>query len=278
MTAPFSDLPLIRGERLEIRPGRHLSVTLHRGTTRPDTVVFFCHGAGGNQDQWRYQWQTLKAEGYSLVAWDLLGHGASAKPRRAAAYASSEHVADYLAILERYASVHNLLVAHSYGTGLTLNALLAKPPVTVDAVLLLGTQLHRPGKAGGLLRLPAWILEWLRPVLAKGFRQAAWHSTADPALVAYEEKLTERNPLHMFKALMKHVQWPDAEAVRYLSLPISVLAGETDGLTPAVAGEALARQLPNADFEVLKACGHQLMLEKPEAVLAAFHRLHERVW
>ncbi|KAF1030777.1 MAG: Epoxide hydrolase B [Pseudomonas sp.] len=276
MTAPFSDLPLIRGERLEIRPGRHLSVTVHRATTQPDTVVFFCHGAGGNQDQWRHQWQALKAEGYSLVAWDLLGHGASDKPRKAAAYASPEHVADYLALLKRYASVHNLLVAHSYGTGLTLNALLAKPPVTVDAVLLLGTQLHRPGKAGGLLRLPAWVLEWLRPVLAKGFRQAAWHTTADPALVAYEEKLTERNPLHMFKALMKYAQWPDAAAIPSLTLPVSVLAGETDGLTPARAGEALAGALPNADFQVLAQCGHQLMLEKPQAVLAAFYRLRDR--
>lgn len=276
MTALFADLPVIRGERLEIRPGRHLSVTHHRGTTQADTVVFFCHGAGGNQDQWRHLWQALKSEGYSLVAWDLLGHGASAKPRQPQAYAWNEYVADYLAILGRYARVHHLIVAHSFGTGLTLSALLAKPPIPIDAALLLGTQLHRPGRVGGLMRLPAWVLEWLRPVLAKGFRQLAWHPTADPALVAYEETVTQHNPLHMFKALMKHAQWPDAEAVPSLILPVSVLAGDSDGLTPASAGQALARHLPNADFQVLERCGHQLMLEKPDEVLAGFYRLRGR--
>ncbi|MGU9820761.1 alpha/beta fold hydrolase [Pseudomonas sp. LF090] len=271
MSANLSQLPVVRGEAVEIRRGRSLSIAHHRGTPESATVVFFCHGAGGNKDQWRLQWQALKAEGYSLVAWDLLGHGDSAKPRKAAAYAWSELVADYLAILQRYGGARNVIVAHSFGTGLSLSTLLAKPAVPVDAALLLGTQLHRPVTGGGLMALPAWLLEWLRPVLAKGFRERAWHATADPALVAYEEKLTERNRLSMFKALMKHAQWPDAEQVRSLLLPVSVLAGDSDGLTPASGGQALAAQLPNAVFQVLENCGHQLMLEKPQAVLAGFH-------
>lgn len=271
MSANVSQLPVVRGEAVEIRRGRSLSIAHHRGTPETATVVFFCHGAGGNKDQWRLQWQALKAEGYSLVAWDLLGHGDSAKPRKAAAYAWSELVADYLAILQRYGGARNVIVAHSFGTGLSLSTLLAKPAVPVDAALLLGTQLHRPVTGGGLMALPAWLLEWLRPVLAKGFRERAWHATADPALVAYEEKLTERNRLSMFKALMKHAQWPDAEQVRSLLLPVSVLAGDSDGLTPASGGQALAAQLPNAVFQVLENCGHQLMLEKPQAVLAGFH-------
>ena len=271
MSANLSQLPVVRGEAVEIRRGRSLSIAHHRGTPETATVVFFCHGAGGNKDQWRLQWQALKAEGYSLVAWDLLGHGDSAKPRKAAAYAWSELVADYLAILQRYGGARNVIVAHSFGTGLSLSTLLAKPAVPVDAALLLGTQLHRPVTGGGLMALPAWLLEWLRPVLAKGFRERAWHATADPALVAYEEKLTERNRLSMFKALMKHAQWPDAEQVRSLLLPVSVLAGDSDGLTPASGGQALAAQLPNAVFQVLENCGHQLMLEKPQAVLAGFH-------
>lgn len=271
MSANVSQLPVVRGEAVEIRRGRSLSIAHHRGTPESATVVFFCHGAGGNKDQWRLQWQALKAEGYSLVAWDLLGHGDSAKPRKAAAYAWSELLADYLAILQRYGGARNVIVAHSFGTGLSLSTLLAKPAVPVDAALLLGTQLHRPVTGGGLMALPAWLLEWLRPVLAKGFRERAWHATADPALVAYEEKLTERNRLSMFKALMKHAQWPDAEQVRSLLLPVSVLAGDSDGLTPASGGQALAAQLPNAVFQVLENCGHQLMLEKPQAVLAGFH-------
>lgn len=273
MSAQFTDLPIVRGQPVAIRPHRTLSIAHHPGTTQPDTVVFFCHGAGGNKDQWRLQWQALKAEGYSLVAWDLMGHGDSARPRDDQAYAWPELVADYLAILQRYAGARNLLVAHSFGTGLSLSVLLAKPTVTINAALLLGTQLHRPAVSGGLMALPAWILEWLRPVLAKGFRERAWHATADPALVVYEEKLTERNRLHMFKALTKNAEWPDADLIPTLVLPVSVLAGDSDGLTPASGGQDLAGQLPDADFQVLEACGHQLMLEKPDAVLKAFNKL-----
>ncbi|PRA33876.1 alpha/beta fold hydrolase [Pseudomonas poae] len=273
MSESFTELPLVRGTPLDIRPNRSLSIAHHLGTTHPDTVVFFCHGAGGNKDQWRPQWQALKAEGYSLVAWDLMGHGDSARPREDQAYGWSELVADYLAILQRYAGQRNLIVAHSFGTGLSLSALLARPTVTIDAALLLGTQLYRPQVSGGLMSLPAWVLEWLRPRLAKGFRARAWHVSADPALVAYEEKLTERNRLHMFKALTKNAEWPDAELIPNLVLPVSVLAGDSDGLTPASGGQALAGQLPNADFQVLEACGHQLMLEKPDAVLKAFNKL-----
>ncbi len=276
MSTPFSDLPVVRGQPLDIRPNRTLSIAHHAGTTQPDTVVFFCHGAGGNKDQWRPQWQALKAQGYSLVAWDLLGHGDSARPRDDQAYAFPELVADYLAILQRYAGTRNLIVAHSFGTGLSLSALLARPPVKIDAALLLGTQLYRPQVSGGLMALPAWILEWLRPLLAKGFRERAWHASAAPALVAYEEKLTERNRLHMFKALTKNAQWPDAAQIPSLTLPVSVLAGDSDGLTPASGGKALAEHLPDADFQVLEACGHQLMLEKPEAVLKAFNKLLAR--
>lgn len=74
--------PIIVGTAVEIRPGRVLDVAVHVGRQADAPVVFFCHGAGGNKDQWRIQWQTLANEGYSLVAWDLYGHGDSPEPER----------------------------------------------------------------------------------------------------------------------------------------------------------------------------------------------------
>lgn len=268
--ADYSNLPRVRGELLEVRPGRHLSVAHQAGG---DTVVFFGHGGGGNKDQWRELWRDLGEQGHTLVAWDLLGHGASDKPRNPQAYAWDELVADGLEILRRYGGERNIIVAHSFGTGLALSALLSGASIKVDAALLLGSQLHRPLKRKGLLNLPAWVLELLRPRLSRGFRELAWHPEADPSLVAYEEGLTQNNPLYVFKALVSHAQWPDAAALAGLKVPVSVLAGDRDGLTPASGGEALAQQLPLADFQVLERCGHQLMLEKPVEVLEAFNRL-----
>lgn len=267
----------VRGETLEIRPGRMIDVAVQPGTDPAAPTLFFAHGGGGNKDQWREQWQAFAAQGYRLVAWDMLGHGRSEKPRQPSAYAWAELVADYLEVFRRYRGQRNVLVAHSLGTGLSLSALLRLEAegAEVDAALLLGSQLHRP-QAGGLFALPAWVLEILRPALAKGFRSRAWHPSADVALINYEEGLTRTNPLYVFKALAGQAEWPEADALAKLTLPIYILAGDSDGLTPAVGGEALYRHLPNARFTVLEECGHQLMLEKPLAVNAALAALLER--
>lgn len=268
----------VRGEPVEIRPGRFIDLAVQPGTDPALPTLFFAHGGGGNKDQWREQWKAFAAQGYRLVAWDMLGHGRSAKPRLALAYAWGELVADYLEVFRRYRGQHNVLVAHSFGTGLSVSALLRlrAEGVDVEAALLLGTQLHRPA-AGGLFALPAWVLEILRPVLSKGFRSRAWHSSADLALIDYEEGLTRSNPLYVFKALAGQADWPEADALAKLSLPVHILAGDSDGLTPAVGGEALYRHLPNARFTVLEDCGHQLMLEKPLAVNAALAALLEGI-
>ncbi|WP_400638471.1 alpha/beta fold hydrolase [Pseudomonas aeruginosa] len=274
-------LPRVRGDSLEIRPGRRISLAHSRGHSHPRIVVFFAHGGGGNKDQWREQWRALEEEGYSLVAWDLLGHGASDKPRRAADYAWDELVADQVEVLRRFAGERNVLAAHSFGTGLSLSSLLRLQAdgqgALVDAALLLGTQLQRPLPGGGLLSLPSWLLEWFRPVLSRGFRQRAWHTDADPALIDYEEALTRNNRLDVFKALVSQATWLPEDELDRLRLPVRILAGDSDGLTPAERGRALHERLVDSQFEVLERCGHQLMLERPEVVNRHLRELLGRI-
>lgn len=267
------------GTPVEVRPGRILSLAHHRPAAgaRADTVLFFAHGGGGNKNQWRQQWRAFAEAGHTLVAWDFLGHGDSPRPDpRLGGYHGDQTLADYLAIVERYRGRRNLLVAHSLGTGSTLAVLawLASRGRLheVDAALLLGTQLARPLRRRPSI-LPAWALEWLKPLFARRFQRLAWHPEADPALVAYEARLASRNRMAIFQALLRDAPWPGAAALAQLDLPIAVLSGDADGLTPAAGGQALAEALPRAHHRVLRACGHQLMLERPLEVTQALHGL-----
>lgn len=96
--------------------------------------------------------------------------------------------------------------------------------------------------------------------------ERAWHADADPELVDYEERLTRHNRLDVFKALVSQASWlPEGELERLL-LPVRIVSGDSDGLTPAERALALHERLPNSHFEVLENCGHQLMQEKPQAI------------
>lgn len=56
---------------------------------------------------------------------------------------------------------------------------------------------------------------------------------------------------------------PDADRLAAVTMPILLLTGTRDLLTPPKAGAALAKQLPHARFVTVPDCGHALMQEAP---------------
>lgn len=271
--------PELGGTVLEVRPGRRLHVATR--LAGHDTTIFFVHGAGGNKEQWRFQWRDLSGSPVNLVAWDAVGHGASRQPRDPAAYDGAELVADAAAIVARYRTRRTILVAHSYGARVAI-ALLLQTAGTADGLVLLGPAplggLGPRRLFGGLLgRLPLPLLELARPLLARSFRKRAWHPDADPKLVRAEQRATRRNRLFMMQALMSRAPIVDADRLHALCLPVTVLAGEEDGLVPPRAVAAVAGLLPRATLRILPRCGHQIMLEQPEETNRALRSMIEVV-
>jgi len=267
------------GEETTLRDGRR--VRLYRsGNGQSDTAIFFCHGAGGRSEQWRLLWPLLSGADARLIAWDMPGHGRSPIIRHASAYAGSAMADDFIELIERFGTRRNLVVAHSYGAKLTL-AMLQKlhgqgREKLIARAVLLGSPSPQPTVVATLLRLPAWILGLFRRKLERGFRAAAWHESADPELVEYEERKSRRNSLRVFKALALQGPELDVPALARLDLPVLLLTGESDGLTPVRAAQSVEKALPRAKLHVVARCGHQVMLEQPEATaerLAAFFDL-----
>ena len=270
MASGVTAVETVTGELVEIRPGRRISLAVAEGS---GATVFLCHGGGGNKDQWRNQWKALTAAGVRVVAWDNVGHGSSPQPAVRALYRGEEFVADLAELVARYGQGKIVLAGHSYGTRQILS-LLALYARTRELGRISSAVLYAPPPAGGSLGvgpiawLPPLILEWLRPTLSRRFRDLAWHPDTDPALIDYEESLTRRNSLYMTQALLTQAVQVSDEDLARLDLPIAILAGAQDQLTPPAFAERLAASLPQATLEIVERSGHQIMLEQPERATA----------
>lgn len=58
------------------------------------------------------------------------------------------------------------------------------------------------------------------------------------------------------------------ERAAALTLPCLIMNGANDSMTTAKAAKALAQSVPYAQLTLLSDCGHALMSEQPDAVLA----------
>lgn len=261
-----------QAQTVVLSSARTVSLTVHHGTAGADTTVLLVHGAGGHQDQWRALWAPLVNTEARVVAFDFPGHGYSPKPREASTYRGEALRDDLIAVLDRFPARRHILVAHSYGVRLSLAALLHMQAQgqrhTVEQLVLLGPQApDQPFQPGPLARVPAWVLALMRGRLSRQFRAAAWGANADPRMVDQETRLTDRNPMHVVKALFTQgMPPPGAVALGALTLPAQVLAGAEDRVTPPEGARALAVALPQGRLTVLPGCGHQIMLEQPQAV------------
>ncbi|MFT2015786.1 alpha/beta fold hydrolase [Streptomyces sp. 796.1] len=97
----------------------------------------------------------------------------------------------------------------------------------------------------------------------------------DPGVARFAERLIEATPVDVvaefYPAFAEHDK---TEALPvFAGLPVLVLAGERDLITPSEHSEAIAEFLPEAHLEIVPDAGHLVMLEHPETVNAALCRL-----
>ncbi|NJP49313.1 alpha/beta fold hydrolase [Streptomyces sp. SBST2-5] len=270
------------------------------GRTSPAPVtVVFSHGYCLNQDSWHFQRAALRGV-VRTVHWDQRSHGRSA--RGAAQLERGEPVTieqlgrDLKAVIDAAAPEGPLvLVGHSMG-GMTVMALADQYPELVRdrvvGVALVGTSSGRLGEVN--FGLPVAGVNAVRRVLPgvlkalgqraelveKGRRATAdlfagiikRYSFAsrdvDPAIARFAERMIESTPIDVvaeyYPAFNDHDK---TEALAHFAgLPVLVLAGVQDLVTPSEHSEAIADALPDAELVLVPDAGHLVMLEQPEVV------------
>jgi len=286
---------------LRCRDGHCVHVRVDGPEDAPVTVVLL-HGWTLNLETWRYQVRDLRARlgtQVRVVRYDHRGHGRSA-PAADGCTTLDLLGSDLLEVIEEVAPSGPLVLAgHSMG-GMTIMALAEQHPAVfaerVAGVVLVSTSGGGLGRVTlGLPRAQGERLRQALPLLlaARARRLGRRRRTAAPALESLVvrrylfghpmrvcdhrltvDALVATPPTSMsgfFTDLMRHHRFEALAALE--RVPVHVLVGESDRLTPRSHARRLADAMPWAELTELPAAGHMLPLERDRAVSEALESM-----
>ena len=226
-------------------------------------------------------------DSYRIITWDYRGLYESESPSSDTAFRMDDHVLDLATILDHFEIQKAVFIGWSMGVQLNFEF----------------TRFH-PGRVGGLIAINGTFgspfstalntraMEILAPALLLGLRKTApMLRGTQPILqqVARVAPLVKKLGLvgpevddEMTKTLVQGVLSLDfaaysrifqglgahdaADALPNVRLPVLVIAGSKDFLTPPRCSEAMVRLLPEARLEILEGVSHFAPIEVPKKI------------
>jgi pimeloyl-ACP methyl ester carboxylesterase len=248
-------------------------------------VVVLVHGMAGSSASWAHVMPAL-ARRFTVLAPDLLGHGASAKPR--GEYSLGAHANLLRDLLTALGHERATLVGQSFGGGVSLQLAYQFPERCERLVLVSSGGLGR--EVGLLLRgLSVPGAEHVFPLLCSpalrdaGNRLATWlGGVGFRAAPVIEEvwrsygSLAERDARLAFFRTLRAVVDPGGQTVSaadrlYLAsrVPTMIMWGAEDSLIPVSHAFAAHEAIPGSRLEIFDNAGHFLHCEAPERFVEA---------
>ncbi|MFN8503835.1 2-succinyl-6-hydroxy-2,4-cyclohexadiene-1-carboxylate synthase [Kouleothrix sp.] len=244
------------------------------GEGRP---LLMLHGFTGSSATWRPLVGRL-GPGIRSIAVDLIGHGKSSAPARAARYSMARCVADLLALLDKLNIARATVLGYSMGGRVALQ-LAAAAPQRVEALVL---ESASPGLASADERaaraaaddaladtieregLAAFVDYWEQlPLWAS---QAALPPEARARLRAQRLRNNPRGLANSLRGMGAGRQTSLWEQLGALGMPALLLAGALDGKYSAIA-RRMAGAMPRARLAIVPDAGHAIHLEQPDVFI-----------
>jgi pimeloyl-ACP methyl ester carboxylesterase len=305
---PFGDQPFDSELTVTAADGTdlHVEVVEPAEPSGKPTIVFV-HGLALDMGTFYFQRKLFAERGnHRLVFYDQPGHGRSGRLR------SGDY--DIAALGKSLAAVldatvpqgHIILVGHSMGgmtimafaehypqwfgdrvTGVVLmstsaglfdKAKMALPTLVARASApffpLWGKAAHLGGNAIDRARVASSDLAWLL-TRRYGFGEAK----PSPSLVTFVESMNSKTSVETLtkylQTIYQHNRYPALSALS--GVPVLVMVGTRDYLTPVTHSEEILRYLPAAELVKIDNTGHVAMLEKSDEVNAALLPFVERI-
>jgi pimeloyl-ACP methyl ester carboxylesterase len=243
-------------------------------------AVLFIHGLLGSHRNWAHLIDALEAD-HRVLAPDLFGHGASAKPM--GDYSLGAHAATLRDLLDRLGIDRVTLVGHSLGGGIAMQFCYLFPERVERLVLVSSGGLGR--SVSPLLRsatLPG--AEWVLPLLASGWvrrraeavgrtlARVGWRPSSD-VTEAWNgfTSLSDADSRRAFLATTRSVIDPGGQTVTAhdhlpmaIEIPTLVVWGTRDHIIPTWHATTAHQAIAGSRVELFEGAGHFPHLDEPE--------------
>lgn len=230
-------------------------------------------GAG----MWEPQMRAIP-RGWRYITPDLRGFGGTTDPGETS-LSLDDYAQDVIDLLGEMGIAHAVIGGCSMG-GYTTFAVLRRAPGLAEGVLLADTRAGADSSEGRANR---------RAMLALVDREGASGVARDmmPKLLGETTRandssiestvrrlIKQQSPEAIRGAIIRMMERPDSmPLLAGLEVPVAVIVGEEDALTPVEESRKIAEAIPGARLDVIPGAGHLSNLEQPErfnAVLGAF--------
>jgi pimeloyl-ACP methyl ester carboxylesterase len=254
----YFDESLYLRERLTGVEGRDIAIDgyrLHYEVEGPASgpAIVLVHGLGSRAEDWRALAPAIAKAGYRVYLPDLIGYGRSQKPTDFS-YSVHDEADIVSAFLDSLALKQVDLGGWSMG-GAIAQHVAAAHPERIRRLLLFDS--------AGLYVLPTWDTRLFTPTSAAELAQLNVLLMPNPPrlpdFVARDIlRVSNDRAWIIHRAMATMLTGKDAtdKLLPQLQMPVLIVWGSEDKITPLSLGEAMHQLVPHSQFDVIPGCGH----------------------
>lgn len=216
-------------------------------------VVVLVHGLGSRAEDWRNLAPYLARAGFRVYLPDLIGYGRSEKPPDFS-YSVRDEATVVVGFLDALGLKQANLGGWSMGGAIAQHVAAAHPERVMRLMLF---------DSAGIFVLPKWDIRLFTPTTATELDQLNVllmpHPPRVPGFAARDiVRVSNERAWIIHRAIDTMLTGQDAtdSLLPKLKMPVLIVWGAEDKITPVDQGETMHRLVPQSELDVIAGCGH----------------------